>query len=96
MIKKVKVGGINYKIDQVPIIEISGSRDYNGRFIANEAQIDIIDALSDDRKKEVLIHELTHAIAYEAHVEMDEDAVIQFSKVLNQVLQDNDFSFLKK
>ena len=96
MIKQVKVGGITYGISLVPVIEINGSRNYSGLFKANDAQLEIIEAMSDDRKNEILIHELTHAIAYEAHVDMDEDSVIQFSKVLNQVLQDNDFGWLKR
>ncbi|MDG3141407.1 ImmA/IrrE family metallo-endopeptidase [Streptococcus suis] len=47
-------------------------------------------SLSDQKKRQVLIHELTHAIMHEAgYKEQDEELVERFSLILHQVLNDN-------
>ncbi|MDG3136748.1 ImmA/IrrE family metallo-endopeptidase [Streptococcus suis] len=47
-------------------------------------------SLSEQKKKQVLIHELTHAMLHEAgYKEQDEDMVNRFSIILHQVLVDN-------
>jgi len=45
--------------------------------------------LSESRKEQTFVHELTHAIFYEAGVEeQDEDMINRVSLVLHQVLKD--------
>lgn len=52
--------------------------------------------LERQRRHVILVHELTHAIFYEAGFdEQDEDMINRVGKVLYQVLKDNDFSFLR-
>ena len=47
-------------------------------------------SLSYQKKRQVLIHELTHAIMHEAgYKEQDEELVERFSLILHQVLNDN-------
>lgn len=92
----IKISGITYHVKEVPFIDINGDRNFKGVCRYDTTSLEIIHSISEDRKSETLIHEITHAIAYEANVEMSEDDVTQFSKVLYQVLIDNDFSFLKK
>lgn len=96
MIDKIKVGGIIYTVQLPSFVEIDDDRNFKGACRFNYALIEISEYLGQQIKHETLIHELTHAIAHEANVEMTEDDIIQFSKVLYQVLQDNDFSFLKQ
>lgn len=96
MINVIKVGGIVYTVQPMSFVEIGDDRNFKGACRFNYALIEIADSISYQRQQETLIHELTHAIAHEANVEMSEDDVIQFSKVLYQVLKENDFGFLKE
>ena len=93
---KIKVGGINYNIRKVPFVEVLGDRNNQGcvHFLTNE--ILVLDTLSQDRTNQVIIHELVHSIFYEAGIEDEENIVNRIGHILHQVLQDNDFSFLKK
>lgn len=97
--KEVKVGGVTYTIEERPFVDIGGGRDYQGCVRYPHSRIEVLADLSIERKNDVLIHEITHAIFYEAGYEGDqvtEDMVNRVGKVLHQVLQDNDFSFMKK
>ena len=95
-LKQVKVGGVKYTIEEKPFIDIAGGRDYQGCVRYAQSTIELLADLSDERKKDVLIHEITHAIFYEAGYEdQDEDVVNRVGKLLHQVLKDNDFSFIK-
>lgn len=98
-LKQVKVGGVTYTIEERPFVDIGGGRDYQGCFRFTHSRIELLADLSHDRKHDVLCHELTHAIFYEAGYgsdAQDEDMINRIGKVLHQVLQDNDFSFMKK
>lgn len=85
---KVKVGGVHYTFEeQKNLISIEDSW---GRIDFFNSHIRIDASLSDDRKMQTIIHELTHAIFLEAgYKEQDEDMINRVSIVLNQVLQDN-------
>lgn len=98
MLEKVKVGGINYAIE---LKDLSTRRDEeNGKefgwCVFDEDKIEINERLTQSRIEQVLIHELVHAIFYEAGLEQDEDTVNRIGIVLHQVLKDNDFSWLNK
>ena len=55
-----------------------------------QQEIFIRESLSVQKKKQVLIHELTHAIMHEAgYMEQDEELVRRFSIILHQVITDN-------
>lgn len=85
---KVKVGGVHYTVEEK---EGLMQRDnFWGEVNYYNAEIIIDSSLSDDRKEQVLIHEVTHAIFLEAgYKEQDEDMINRVSIVLHQVLKDN-------
>ena len=87
----IKVGGVYYRIDEVDFVEIDGSRDYNGVCWYTPLVIEIVKGLSRQKKKSVLMHELTHAIFFEAGFkQQEEDVIDRVSKILLQVIEDND------
>lgn len=89
---KVKVGAVDYDITVKPFIEANGSRNYQGACEYGKTEISILDDISEERKEDTFIHELTHAIFYEAGFEdQDEDVINRVGKVLHQVIQDNYF-----
>ena len=90
MLEKIKVGGVTYDVVEKEYIELSGGRNYQGVCCYGDTEIQIIKSLSAERKEQTLVHELTHAIFYEAGFEeQDEDMINRLSIVLHQVLQDN-------
>lgn len=98
MLERIKVGGINYTVE---LKDLSTRRDEeNGKefgwCVFDEDKIEINERLTQSRIEQVLIHELVHAIMYEAGLEQDEDVVNRIGLVLHQVLKDNDFSWIGK
>jgi hypothetical protein len=92
--QNVKVGGLKYKIVEKSFVEIGHSRNYDGACDYGNTTIEILDSLSDSKKEEVFIHELTHAIFENAgYSDHDEEMVDRLSKVLYQVLKDNHIYF---
>ncbi len=88
----VKVGPVNYDIVAKPFIKINGDRNYEGACCYADTTIEILEDISGERKKDVFIHELTHAIFYEAGFEeQDEDMINRVAKVLHQVIKENDW-----
>ena len=86
----VKVGGVCYEVSEEPFIEIDGERNYQGSCSFHNTEISILADISEERKVNVYVHELTHAIFYEAGFEeQDEDMINRIGNVLHQVLQDN-------
>lgn len=87
---KIKVGGVEYKIKQKQFVEIDEDRNYQGCCDYRRTEIQVLDSLSNERKEDVMWHELTHAIFYEAGFEdQDEDMVNRVAKVMAQVVKDN-------
>jgi hypothetical protein len=94
--KKVNVAGVHYSVKEKTFIEIAHNKNYLGLCSYNDTEIQVLDSLSNERKKEVFVHELTHAIFNEAEFdEQDEEVISRVGRVLYQVLKDNDFGFLK-
>lgn len=88
--KEVKVGGVIYSVASKPFIEIDSDRNFQGMCNYLDTEICILEDLSNERRKDVFFHELTHAIFYEAgYDEQDEDMINRISKVLHQVINDN-------
>ncbi|EIM8287175.1 ImmA/IrrE family metallo-endopeptidase [Listeria monocytogenes] len=87
--EKIKVGGIWYEIKEVPAVDIAGDKNYLGACDYENQIIEILGSLPETRKRQVLIHELTHAILYEAgYQEHDEELVERFSIATYQVIED--------
>ena len=100
---KIEVAGITYAVEELPFIEINNNRNYMGMCSYDQTKIEVLTSISDDRKREVFVHELTHAIMNESGFGLDEEDgphteenVERIGKVLYQVLRDNDFSWFKK
>lgn len=91
---KVKIAGIEYKVQEIPGME--NEFNHLGQILYTRGTIKIERDLSDDRKQQVLIHEVLHGVFYEAgYEEQDEDLINRVSIVLHQVLKDNKFNFSK-
>lgn len=92
MIETVKVGQITYKVTEEPVITSQEDRNYQGVCSFTNTQISVLNSLSEERKKDVFFHELTHAIFYEAGFEeQDEDMINRVAKIIHQVIEENDF-----
>ncbi|HEL1704843.1 TPA: ImmA/IrrE family metallo-endopeptidase [Streptococcus suis] len=88
---EVKVCGITYSvIVQEHFKAYDDERNLWGYCDYEQQIIYVRESLSEERKRQVLIHELTHAMLQEAgYKEQDEDLVTRFSIILHQVLIDN-------
>ncbi|HFI0250101.1 TPA: ImmA/IrrE family metallo-endopeptidase [Streptococcus suis] len=88
---EVKVGGLIYKVlEQEYFSDSDDDRNLWGLCDFEQQIIFIRNSLSIQKKKQVLVHELTHAILHEAgYKEQDEELVERFSLILHQVLLDN-------
>lgn len=87
---KVIVAGVNYTVTEKDYVEINDNANALGLCVYDKSVIEVKSTMSGDRKEEVFIHELFHAILFEAGFdEHDEDMVNRASKVLYQVLKDN-------
>lgn len=93
--KQIKVGPVTYSVKEESFIEIDGNRNYQGACRYTDTRIEILEEISGERKNDVLIHELTHAIFYEAGFEeQDEDMINRVAKVLHQVIKENDWELI--
>lgn len=96
---EIKVCGMTYTvIVQEHFKTHDDDRNLWGCCDYEQQKIFIRESLSDQKKKQVLIHELTHAMLHEAgYKEQDEDLVTRFSIILHQVLAENSqlLTFLK-
>ncbi|MBT0903998.1 hypothetical protein Si068_01085 [Streptococcus infantarius subsp. infantarius] len=88
---KIKVCGMLYTLKiQEHFKAYDDDRNLWGYCDYEQQTIYIRESLSEQKKKQVLIHELTHAILHEAgYKEQDEDLVNRFSIILHQVVIDN-------
>ncbi|MCJ1785228.1 ImmA/IrrE family metallo-endopeptidase [Mammaliicoccus sciuri] len=85
----INVCGVKYYVMQSE--EVDNDPSCLGICIYRESLIQIKRGLSTERKKQVLVHELLHAIMYEAgYEEHDEELVKNLSVVINQVVSQND------
>jgi len=92
--KSFRVGSVEYSVSLTSKI---ATECLWGKISFGNALIEIAEGLSEERLKNVLIHELTHAIFHEAgFIEHDEDMVNRVGNVLAQVLRDNDFGFMNE
>lgn len=94
---KVKIGGITYDIEQKESVEVNQDKNYYGVCNFKNAIIEISNTVNEQRQEQTLIHEIMHAVFYEAGIELEneEEIVNRASLVWYQVLKENDFGFLK-
>src|SRR5690625_3146826 len=93
--KSIRVGAIDYSVEEVAGLHDKG-QELLGWVTYHDASIRIDSDASMGRKKNVLIHELLHAILYEAsYDEHEEEMVMRLRNVITQVLIDNYFRFMR-
>lgn len=82
-----------YDVKIVP--DMHSDRELYGEVLYNHQIIKIADDISEQRKLNVFIHELTHAVLFESGdmSNQDEAYVRRFSNTLTQVFKDNGWSF---
>lgn len=100
MIDKVNVAGIDYNVELHEYDEESNGNNTMGRCDHLKAVIKLNQNMSEQVINQTFIHELTHAIYWQAgfgdeQSGTEEDVVNRMSIVLYQVLKDNDFSWLR-
>jgi hypothetical protein len=91
---KFRVGAIDYVVTETP--NLLHKHDLFGQVTYDDGIIEIEPTLSQQRKHNVIVHELLHACLFEAgYDEQDEEQVRRLGNVLTQVLRDNDFAFMR-
>lgn len=95
LLKKVKIGGIEYKVKEIEGME--EEFDLLGQILYTRGTIKVDADLATDRKEQVLVHEILHGVFFEAGIEeQDEDMINRVAIILHQVLKDNDLRFNNK
>ncbi|BDH60133.1 hypothetical protein MTP04_02630 [Lysinibacillus sp. PLM2] len=90
----VIVAGVPYEVQEKEFVVFEDNANALGVCTYDQALIEVKSTMSEERIEEIFIHELFHAILYEAGFEEhDEDLVNRASKVLYQVLKDNNLTF---
>lgn len=94
--QNVVVAGITYQVQEKEYVEVNDNANALGCCTYDKTLIEVKSTMSNERKEEVFVHELFHAILFEAGFdEHDEDLVNRASKVLYQTLKDNNICFKK-
>ena len=92
---KFRVGSVDYTVKEVDGLH-DGGQELLGWVTYHDNLIRLDSNASAIRKQNTLVHELVHAMLYEAGIEdQDEDLVTRLAHVLHGVLRDNDFGFLR-
>ena len=97
MLDKIKVGGIAYDVEFKELDSTDGVQLGWCDYAKSKIEINNHN-VSEQKQKQTVIHELTHAIMHEAGLDLgddEEDVVNKVGLVLHQVLKDNDFNWLK-
>jgi len=90
-----RVGAVDYSVEV--IAKLADRHGLGGQVVYGDTHIQMDEGLSPSRMNEVLLHELTHAMFYEAGFDdHEEDTVNRIAKVLHGMLRDNDFGFLRE
>jgi Zn-dependent peptidase ImmA (M78 family) len=88
--ENVVVAGITYKVQEKEYVEINDNANALGCCTYDKALIEVKSTMSNERKEEVFMHELFHAILFESgYDDHDEEMVNRASKVFYQVVKDN-------
>ena len=90
MTKAVRILGLDYEIEEVECVSKEELRRGEINFLTNRIRID--KSMPEDLKKQVLIHEIVHAIFDLLGFEdlcTDENKVQSIATALHQVIRDN-------
>lgn len=91
----IRVGSNDYKVDVVS--GLSSADALWGRIAYADTSIKVEESLSPSMARDVLVHEMTHAIIYEAGYEdHEEEQANRIGKILSALLRDNDMTFLRE
>ena len=94
--KSIRIGSVEYGVKEVEGLHDSG-QELLGWVTYCDTLIRIDTNVSESRKKNVLMHEVLHAMLYEAgYDEQDEELVRRLGNVMTQVFIDNDFGFMRE
>jgi Zn-dependent peptidase ImmA (M78 family) len=90
-----RVGTADYTVKEVAGLQ--HKYELFGQVTYDDAVIVVEPTLCEQRKTNVVIHELLHACLFETgYDEHDEEQVRRLGNVLTQVLRDNDFGFMRE
>ena len=93
--KSIRVGTNDYEI--VPTRGLSSSESLYGAITYGDTRIRIEESISESKARDVLAHELTHALLYEAGYEdHTEEEACRIGKVLAMLMRDNDCEFMRE
>ena len=91
----IRVGSIDYSVELTSGLSVSD--DVLGAIHYGTSKVRVEESLPTSKLKDTFIHELTHAIFFEAGFEEhEEETVNRIAKVLTMVLRDNDFAFMRE
>lgn len=93
--KSIRVGANDYELNRVR--GISSGESLWGQIVYGTNRINVDDSLEGSRLRDVIAHELAHAILFEAgYDDHEEEQANRIGKVLAMLLRDNDFEFMKE
>lgn len=92
---KIEILGLDYEVEFVD--GYSREEELRGRIIFTEGKIKIDSKLSDDQKKETLLHEILHGIAEGAGIEdrLNEKTIHVLSRTLYSLFKNQHLDFLR-
>lgn len=96
--EKIKVGGMVYDVEFKELDSTDGVQLGWCDYAKSKIEINNHN-VSEQKQKQTVIHEMTHAIMHESGVGFgdDEERVVNhIGLILHQVLRDNDFSWLRE
>lgn len=85
--KKVKVGGITYKVKRVDLIH--GGTTICGQCDCNRSAIELLNSSKKQQMEITFLHELLHTIFYHCDIEQDEHVVEALAQALYMIIKDN-------
>lgn len=87
MLDQVKIGHNHYTLKEVPVVNVTGS--LKGEIDYIDRTIKIAEFITDDDKRETLIHEIVHGIDEFMGIDLNEEQVVKIGKGLAMVMTDN-------
>lgn len=90
-----RIGGMVYFVEDAS--NLARKHDAWGKVYYDTCKIEIEEELCENRKKEVIVHELLHAMFHEAGFsQQDEEVINRVGLILHRFLQDNDLSIFRE